>query len=214
MKTEVIKINPKNPNEKIIKSVAKIMKNGGIVVYPTETCYGLGTNAIDIKAIKKLRKIKDRELSKPISIIVSSLNMMSRYGKINRRIRCLVKKFMPGPLTIITHKKKTIPNILNQKEIAFRIPSHPVALMLVKTAGVPITTPSANPKNLHPAYIAKKALEYFDGKIDVILDAGKLRKIKPSTMIDLKSKEPKLVRKGPIQFEKILKACLKSARSH
>jgi L-threonylcarbamoyladenylate synthase len=109
-------------------------------------------------------------------------------------------------LTIIANKKETVPNILNKKEIAFRISSHPVAAMIAEYAGVPVTAASANPEGMPPAFDIKKVMKYFDGKVDVVVDSGRLKKRKPSTMVDMKGKEPKLVRVGPISFSKIKSA--------
>lgn len=208
VKTKIIKIDPKNPDRKTVWYVAKVIENGGIVVYPTETSYGIGTNAADANAVKRLREIR-KPSGKQISIIVSDIEMMRKYGVITKQIEALVKKFIPGPLTIITNKKETVPDALNKKEIAFRISSHPIADMIAKFAGVPVTAASANPEGLPPAFDVKKVLEYFNGKVDVILDAGKLKKKKPSTMVDMKTKEPVLIRKGPISFSKIKSAIKK-----
>ena len=199
--TKIIKIDPKNPDRKIVWYIAKIIEGGGVVVYPTETSYGIATNAANVAAVKRLRKIR-KPSGKPISIIVSDIGVIEKYGVITKEIESLVKKFMPGPLTIITRKKKTVPNILNKKEIAFRISSHPIAAMLSEYAGIPITAASANPEGMSPAFDAKTAVKYFDGKIDIIIDAGILKKRKPSTMIDMKDK-PKIVRKGEITLKKI-----------
>jgi len=205
VETKIIKMDPKNPDRKVIWYIAKLVESGGIVVYPTETSYGIGTNAVNVEAVKRLRKIR-KPSGKPISIIVSDVEMMRSYGVITRQIETLVKKFMPGPLTIVTDRKKTIPDILNKKEIAFRISSHPIAAMIAKYAGVPVTAASANPEGKPPAFDTKKVMEYFDGKVDVVIDVGKLKKRKPSTIIDMKTKEPKLLRKGPISFSKIKSA--------
>jgi L-threonylcarbamoyladenylate synthase len=205
VETKIIKINPRNPDRKAVWYIAKIIENGGIVVYPTETSYGIGTNAVDAAAVKRLRTIR-KPSGKPISIIVSDIEMMKKYGVITKQIGKLAKKFMPGPLTIIANKKETVPNILNKKEIAFRISSHPVAAMIVEYAGVPVTAASANPEGVPPAFDIKKVMKYFDGKVDVVVDSGRLKKRKPSTMVDMKGKEPKLVRVGPISFSKIKSA--------
>ena len=205
VETKVIKIDPKNPDRKIIWYIAKIVENGGIVVYPTETSYGIGTNAVNVAAVKRLRRIR-KPSGKPISIIVSDVETMREYGVITRQIESLVKKFMPGPLTIVADRKKTIPCILNKKEIAFRISSHPIAAMIAEYSRVPITAASANPEGMEPAFDVKKVLEYFDGKVDIVIDAGRLKKTKPSTMVDMKTKEPKLLRAGPISFNKIKSA--------
>jgi L-threonylcarbamoyladenylate synthase len=206
--TKIIKINSKSPDRKLLWYIAKIIESGGIVVYPTETSYGIGTNAVDVAAVKRLRAIR-KPSSNPISIIVSSVEMMRKYGVITKQIESLAKKFMPGPLTIITNKKETIPKILNKNEIAFRISSHPVAAMIAEYSDVPITAASANPEGLPPAFEVKKVMEYFGGKVDVVVDSGKLKKTKASTMVDMKAREPKLIRKGPVSFSKIKRAIKK-----
>jgi len=201
VKTVVLKVDSKNPDRKTVWYVAKVIESGGVVVYPTETSYGIGTNAANAAAVKRLRKIR-KPSGKPISIIVSDIGMMEKYGVITREIELLAKKFMPGPLTIITNKKETIPDVLNKKEIAFRISSYPIASMLSEYAGMPITAASANLEGMPPAFDVKMVLKYFNGKIDIVVDVGKLKRRKPSTMVDMKDK-PKIVRKGEITLKQI-----------
>ena len=205
IKTKVTKIEIKKPNRKIIKEAARIIKNGGLVIYPTETCYGIGSDATNVKAINRIYEIKGRARTKAIPIIVSGLKMMKKYGVITDEIKFLVKRFMPGPLTIITRKKKTIPNILNPKEIAFRISSNPIASMLVKEVELPITTTSANISGQQPIYKIDDIIKAFEGKVDMIFDCGNLPRIKPSTYIDMKTDEPKIIREGPISKKVIIK---------
>ena len=192
------------PDNRTIKKAARILKKGGLVIYPTETCYGLGSDATNTKAIKRVYKVKKRPYSKPIHIIVSSLKMMGRYGEITKEIKFLVKKFMPGPLSIVTRKRKTIPKILNPKEITFRIPGNTVALKLVKEFKKPITTTSANISEQSPLYKIKDVIKTFDNKVEMIIDCGDLKTTKPSTFIDMKSK-PKILREGPIKGKLILR---------
>ncbi len=130
--------------------------------------------------------------------------MMERYGEITKEIRFLVKKFMPGPLSIVTRKKKTIPKILNPKEITFRIPGHLIALNLVKEFKRPITTTSANISGQPPLYKIKDVIKTFENKVEIIFDYGNLKKTKPSTFINMKSK-PKILREGPIKRKVILR---------
>lgn len=200
----IIKVNPKKPDLKTIKRAANVVTKGGLVIYPTETCYGLGADATNPKAVKKVYDIKKRPRSKPIHIIVSNLKMMEKYGEVTEEIMCLVKRFMPGPLSVVTRKKRTVPKILNPKEITFRIPDNLIALKLVQETRVPITATSANISGKPPLYKIKDVITNFDGKVEMILDAGNLKKVPPSTFVDMKSR-PKLIRKGPIKFTKILK---------
>ena len=203
-RTQLIKVDPENPEKKFIKTVVKTLKNGGIIAYPTDTCYGLGVDATNVRAIKDLRELKERPIEQPISIVVSTVSMAEKYAVLNDKILRIIKTFMPGPLTIVTHKKSTVPDILNKDAVSFRIPANKVALAIIKSLGKPLTAPSANPRGLEPAYTIDKLLHYFNGKIDMIVDAGNLPKVKPSTIVDLRYGKPRLLREGPVPFEKIL----------
>jgi len=203
VKTKIIKIDPKNPDLRILEEVAEELKKGKLVVYPTETCYGLGTNALNVKAVRKIYEIKKRPLKSNLTVIVDSLETAKKYGKIDKLAEKLVKKFMPGPLTLIVDKKKNFPKLTNLA-FAFRISSNPIANYLAKFSKVPIVATSANPHRKPSIYSGKKAIQEFEGKVDIILDSGKLRKTKPSTIVDLRNKKPKLIREGPIDFRRIL----------
>ncbi len=201
--TIVVWVDPSKPDRDVLKIIGEKVREGKTVVYPTETCYGLGANALDAPAVMRVRKIKRRSKGKPLSIIVSSLEMMEEYGYLDEKARFLAKCFMPGPLTLIVKKKTAIPDVVNREEIAFRISSHPVALALVEEAGVPLTATSANPEGLNPPYRVEEALAYFKGQVDFIIDSGELPGVRPSTILDVKGSSLKLVREGPISLEEI-----------
>jgi len=203
MKTIVIKGD--KPTKKLIEKAVDILKNGGLIVYPTETCYGIGCDALNENAVEKVYRVKKREKKKPLSIIVSSLEMMRKYGKITKEVEYLVKKFMPGPLTIVVEKKRTIPDILNPKEIAFRISSHPIAQQLVKELDKPITATSANISGSKPIYSSEEIVKIFNGKVDMIIDSGNLPLIQPSTIIRVKKSKIELIREGAIPFDIVLR---------
>jgi len=130
------------------------------------------------------------------------LKIAEKYGVINENAKRLVKKFMPGPLTLIVKRKKNFPRLTN-KDFAFRISSCKVAHEIAKLAKVPITATSANLHGKPSIYSSKKVIKQFKGKVDIILDAGNLKRTKPSTIVDVR-KKVKLVRSGPIPFTKIL----------
>jgi len=201
-KTIIEKINAKSPSTRTIKKAARIIKSGGLVIYPTETCYGLAADATNARAVRKVFTVKDRPTGKPLPIIVSSARMMEKYGKMTRLVRALAGKFMPGPLTIVTDKKKTVPKILNPDSIAFRISSHKIASKLALAAAGPITATSANISGRQPIYDAKNLIKVFDSRVDMILDCGKLKKVKPSTYVDARS--GKILRRGAIPSAKIV----------
>lgn len=205
MKTAVIRTSPKKPDSRKIKAAVEILKNGGVVAYPTETCYGLACDATNTRAIRRIYKIKGREAKKPISIIVADLRTMGKYGKIDARIKKLARKFMPGPLSIITRKTKAIPSILNPDEICFRISSNKIANALAQRLGKPITATSANVSGERPIYKVRELISAFSGKVDMVINAGDLRRTKPSTVVCMKN-EPKLIRKGPISEKRLMRA--------
>ena len=130
-----------------LKEVATAIKNGQVVVFPTETVYGIGTNGLDEKAIEKLYKLKKRPKNKPISLLVNNIDMINDIAEDITEIEYkLINKFMPGPLTIILKKKNKIPDILtaNSSTVGIRIPENEIAIKLIEYANVPLATSSAN----------------------------------------------------------------------
>jgi len=194
---------------KTIQKAIEILKNGGIIIYPTDTCYGIGVDATNRKAIKKIIALKGRDFKKPISVIVKNFKMAQEIGEFNSQAKKLFKKNLPGPLTLIIKKKKSIyqlPNILTAKkrEIGIRMPNNKIALELVKKFNKPITTTSANISNKLECYSKQEILKQFKKNIrniDLILDIGKLPKIKPSTIIEIIGEKIKILRPGPIKIE-------------
>jgi len=202
-KTIISKIETKEKFIKTVKIAVKIMKSGGLIIYPTETCYGIGCDATNTKAVKKIYKIKKREKKRDMTILVSSKRMIKKYVKITKKIEKLMKNFMPGPLTIIAKRRKN--NFLANKgnTIAFRISSNKLATNLVKNLKKPIISTSANISKERPIYNIKKIIKIFDKKVDMIIDLGNLKKVKPSTIIDMSNNE-NIIRRGPISREEIL----------
>ncbi|MFH1240559.1 MAG: L-threonylcarbamoyladenylate synthase [Candidatus Diapherotrites archaeon] len=197
--TKVFKLT-KNNSSKITEECAAIMRKGGVVVYPTETSYGIGCSVSDTKAIRRIYRIKKRRLGKPMPIIVSDLEMAERYVKLDKIALALIKKFMPGPLTITTHKKKPIPNELSKDGIAFRISRNVFARTMSKKLGKAIVSTSANIDESE-IYSGKKVISRFENKVDAIVDAGKLERNKTSTIYN--TLNGKTVRHGPVKVRDI-----------
>jgi len=176
-----------------IPTAVKVLQQGGLVIYPTETCYGLGVDATNPVAVRQVFKTKKRPLNKPLSVIVSSLEMIKEYAVIPRDVEALVKEYMPGPLTLIVKNKK-FPSILTSGEIkvGFRIPDHVIALELVKQFGKPITATSANISGEPNPYTVPKL------PVDFIINYGELPEVMPSTVYDTLIK--KVIREGPIKL--------------
>jgi L-threonylcarbamoyladenylate synthase len=210
MKTRIIRVDSKKPRKRIIYNAVKTIKNGELVAFPTETVYGLGANAFDARAVRKIFKAKGRPADNPLIVHVSDERMLKLVvEEIPVKAVPLMKKFWPGPLTIVFRKKKQIPNVVTAggNTVAVRVPSHPVALALIKKAGVPIAAPSANMSTRPSPTEARHVYEDFNGKIPLILDGGKTDIGVESTVLDLTTKVPILLRKGKItkrDIEKVI----------
>ncbi|MFQ6087694.1 MAG: L-threonylcarbamoyladenylate synthase [Candidatus Methanofastidiosia archaeon] len=196
-KMKVIKINEKNLKDAVVIA-AKYLGEGKTVVYPTETAYALGVDAMNENALLELCRIKKRPLYIPMLVLVYDLEMIKEYGYIDKRIEILVEKFMPGPLTIAIKKRKFVPDLLNPEGISFRISSNPIATEIVKNVGRPITGTSANLHKKPLIYNPQKILDFFSQSVDLFIDSGILPKNPPSTVIDLKPKIPRVIREGAL----------------
>ncbi len=196
-------ISVSGPDEREgVKEALKALKRGGIVIYPTDTLYGLGCNALDKSAVERLSKAKRRPASNPLPIAVNGIEMMKQYAEISDTAERLVKEFLPGALTVVL-KRKNLPDILTAglPEVGIRIPKSDIALRLVELLGVPITATSANISGNAPPVSAEEAASQIR-EADIVLDGGRLGKGVPSTVIDLTGK-PKILREGAIKREEL-----------
>ena len=206
---QIIKINSNNPLLYSIDKAANILKHGGLIIYPTDTAYGLGANALDEEAVRKVYGIKGRDFSKPTHVVVRDWKMIEELCFVNDLAKKLYDNFLPGPLTIILPKKKIVPDILTAglKTIGIRIPNNEVTKILSNDLPFPYTTPSANKSGGKTPYsIDEVKKELNIEKIDLIIDAGKLPEVKPSTIVDLSLSPPKILREGSITLKEIKKA--------
>lgn len=191
-------------DSQIIAKAVKALQEGKVIAFPTETSYGLATDAENEAAIAKVRSIKRMGNEKPISIIVADLKMAERYGKIDQSTKKLISRFMPGPLTLIVNKTPVVPDILAKESIAFRISSHKIAEGLTKKLGKAITATSANVTGEKPCYSAEEIVHTIGNDVDLLIDYGKLPKRKASTLFDVRQK--KVLRQGKISEKQIEKA--------
>ncbi|MCS7091859.1 MAG: L-threonylcarbamoyladenylate synthase [Patescibacteria group bacterium] len=201
---QIIKVNIKNPDPQIIHKATCVLENKGVVVYPTDTAYGIGVNAFEEEAIKKLYKLKGRDFSKPTHVVVKNWKMIKKIAYTNGLARKFYDKFLPGPLTIILTKKNLIPDILTAKTktIGIRIPKCNVTKMLSSHLKLPYTTPSANRSGEKTPYSIEEVASVLDlSQVDLVLDGGKLPNVPPSTIVDLTSNEIKIIREGTLSLE-------------
>lgn len=208
--TRVLKIDNANIDKDLISLAAKIITSGGLIIYPTDTAYGLGANALDPRAVNKVYEVKGRDFSKPTHVVVKDWKMVQALTFPNSYAQILYKKFLPGPLTVILPKREIVPDILtaNLPTVGVRLPDSLATKMLSRSIAFPYTTPSANKSGGNTPYSIDEVIKELDvSRVDLILDAGELPKIFPSTIIDLTTNTPKIIRQGPItksQIEKIL----------
>lgn len=197
-----------NNNYEKLKIPANIIRNAGIVVFPTETVYGIGTSGLNEYGIKRLYEIKQRPLNKPISLLVSNIDMIHQVAEsISELEYRIIKNFFPGPLTIVLKKKKNISNILtsNGDTVGVRMPANNIALKLIEYAGVPIAATSANISgNISEIYI-DRIISDFNENVDCFIDNGKSKIGIASTVIKIENEEIKILRQGSITYEMLLK---------
>ncbi|MDP3993948.1 MAG: L-threonylcarbamoyladenylate synthase [bacterium] len=206
---EIVKADRKG-----IELAVKYLKAGKAVVYPTDTAYGLGVDATNVQAVRRLYKIKGRSFKKPVHVIVPNFTIVKRLAMLNKPSRKLFKKFFPGPLTIVLELR-----IRNRKywkmlsaetgTIGIRMSDNRIALALVKKFGKPITATSANISGGKTPYAIRDAAVQFErGKYqpDLYIDAGKLPKVKPSTIVKVSNNKIKVLRKGPLSLRQIQQA--------
>jgi L-threonylcarbamoyladenylate synthase len=202
-KVEYIKIAPDKLDNNIISKAKIVLKNGGIVALPTETVYGLVADLFSYEAVGKIYEIKGREFSKPLPLFVPDIESVALYvEKLPDFAYKLMDAFWPGPLTVVLFKKKGLDIPFKTSTLGLRIPNHPVPLALLKECG-PLVSTSANLSGGKDALSAEEVKDYFNGEIDLILDAGPTILRIPSTVIDCTGRSPKIIREGKIKKEEI-----------
>ncbi len=186
-----------------LKEPAEIIKNGGLVAFPTETVYGLGANAFDIKAVKKIFEAKGRPSDNPLIVHIAKKEQINEIAFINPEAEKIIKKFWPGPLTIILKNKKIISREVTGglNTVAVRMPKNKIALKLIELSGVPIAAPSANISGRPSGTSFEYVLNDFNGKIAGIIKSKSSEIGLESTVIDLTTKPPVLLRPGGLSFE-------------
>lgn len=193
MKTKIIKINPQSPEADLILEAARVIHDGGLVIFPTETVYGIAADCANPVAMKRLRDVKKRSEGKPFSVMISQKELVRNYTTCDDPgLYKLVDKYWPGPLTVI------VPVAQPGQTIGIRIPDHPVALKLVQNAHCTIAAPSANFEGNPAPTTCAEALKDLDGLVELAIDSGKVDIGTASTIVDFTAPKPTVVRKGVI----------------
>lgn len=203
--TQVFRINGSN-FEEIIRTAAGIIRRGGTVAFPTETVYGLGADALNPEAVQNIFKAKGRPLDNPLIVHIAYIEQLHDIVKdIPKGARDLIDTFWPGPLTLIFKRKDIVPDVTTcgLDTVAVRMPDNPVALALIKEAGTPIAAPSANLSGRPSPANAEHVISDLDGRIDCIIDGGPADIGVESTVLDVTSRIPVVLRPGGIGIEDI-----------
>jgi len=195
----LLKIYPKNPNQKEIDKVVEILHNGGLVIYPTDTLYAIGCDALNVRAVEKICRIKGVNPQKSnLSIICYDLSSVSEYAKINNATFKLMKQHLPGPFTFILPTCNELPKIYkNRKEVGIRIPNHAIVREIVHSLGNPILTMSIYDDEEQSEYVTDPELIYekYMNLVDIVIDGG-YGTMEVSTIVDCMTDEFEVIRQG------------------
>lgn len=207
MKTKIVTIKNIEDGQKHIKEAASIIKKGEVVVFPTETVYGLGANALDEKAVKKIFTAKGRPQDNPLIIHVASKEIDNLVDNIPKIARDIMDKYWPGPITIILNKKAIIPDITsaNLKSIGIRMPKNDIALEIIRQSEVPIAAPSANISGRPSPTELQRCIEDLSGRVPYIIGGENCEIGLESTIIDCTLYPPVILRPGAITLEMLKK---------
>lgn len=188
-----------------ISVAGKIVRSGGLVVYPTETVYGLGCDPLNVEAVQRLLEVKG-ERNKPLPILASNIEDAEKIAFISSNGKKLAVKFWPGALTMVFPKKSVLPDLVTfgWNSVGLRIPGNSVALDLIRLSGGLLVGSSANKSSEAPPRDVQELSKELKGLVDAIIDGGAAAYGMPSTVADLTSKKPKILREGPISFEMLL----------
>ena len=193
----IIEINPENPQKRLIRKIVEVLKNDGIIAYPTDTYYGIGCDIMNKKAIEKIYLLKQREKNRPFSFICSGLKNISDYAKVSNYAYKTMKRLLPGPYTFILEGSKLVPKIMltNRKTAGIRVPNNKICLALVEEIGNPIITTSATMPDGSVFDNPSLINEYYSTRIDMVIDGGPVPG-QPSSVISLINDIPEIIREG------------------
>jgi L-threonylcarbamoyladenylate synthase len=210
MQTAVLPIDPNAPDPAVIARAAAVLRAGGLVAFPTETVYGLGANALDAAAVGRIFAAKGRPANNPLIVhVADETGARAVAGEWPEAAARLAARFWPGPLTLVVPKAAAVPGIVTAggSTVAVRVPAHPVALALLRVAGVPVSAPSANRSGQLSPTRAEHVLRGLADRINMVLDGGPTTGGLESTVLDVTSTPPRLLRPGligPAELEAVV----------
>jgi L-threonylcarbamoyladenylate synthase len=206
MRGETVALHPGSPNTDLIERAAGLIKDGGVIVYPTETLYGLGADAGNAGALRRIYEIKGREEAKPVLVIVDAFETLLPFVRdVTNEAQSLMLEFWPGPLTLVFKASKQVSAELTAGTgtIGARVPSSEFCRALVRACRRPITSTSANRAGDPPLATIEEICRSFPHGVDLFIDGGRRLSGAPSTVIDVTSSPPRLLREGVVHWDEI-----------
>jgi tRNA threonylcarbamoyl adenosine modification protein (Sua5/YciO/YrdC/YwlC family) len=187
----LLSINPNNPQKRLIRQVVEILDKGGLIIYPTDTFYGIGCDLFNKKSIRRIYQLKKRPLSKPFSFVCANLKDISLYAQVSNNAYRIMKRTLPGPYTFILEGTRLVPKLMltARKTVGIRVPKNSICLAIVEGLGRPIISTSVNledPLMIHDTY---------SSRVETVIDGGFIS-YEPSTVISLVDDNPEVIRKG------------------
>jgi L-threonylcarbamoyladenylate synthase len=208
MKTRFLKIDRESLGLAELRLISGVLRNDGVMVCPTETFYGLGVLAFSENAVKKVYRLKERELGKPLSVVIADIAMAEEIAAVLPPLFwTLSREFWPGPLTLVVKARPLFPKEMLGPggSLAMRIPDAPWLRDLIRHLNAPITATSANLSGTGEISRPEDIIEIFKGKVDLIIDGGRTAGGLPSTIVDLASDQPRLLRAGAVPLSRLQK---------
>ncbi len=193
----LLSINPHNPQLRLIRQVCESLRQGGVIVYPTDTTYGLGCDIFNKKGVRRIYQIKQRDPRKPFSFICADISDVANYAQVSNFAFKILKRHLPGPYTFILEATRLVPELLTTKQrtVGIRIPENEIALAIVRELGHPLVTTSVNPSGEEPLNDPIKIQEEIGKRLDYVVDGGVLLN-DPSTVISLLDDRIEVLRDG------------------
>lgn len=193
----LLSVNPQNPQPRQIRRVAEVLRDGGVIAYPTDTIYGIGCDIFNKKGVRKIYQIKNRDPRKPFSFICADISDISNYAQVSNFAFKIMKRQLPGPFTFVLEATRIVPDLLltRQRTVGIRIPDDPIALAIVRELGHPLVTTSANLSGEEPVQDPQAIEDELGHQLELVVDGG-IRMGDPSTVISLLNDRAEVLRQG------------------
>lgn len=202
---QIIKVDPEKPKLSIVKQAAQVIKQGGVIICPSDTCYIFAASIFEKEAVERIFALKGRGLHKPLGVMVATIEMAQKIVVLNDYAKMLYQKFFPGPLTVVSEKKSVVGDFVTagKPTLGISIPGREFPLLLAETAKIPYTGTSANKTGLPPAFSLTQLYQQFEKdelKVDLIVDGGQLPVVPLTSVIDTTKEPPIIIREGAIKI--------------